>query len=126
MADAPMVDATRGLIAGASVVFWAFGSRLIPPLIAAGVWRHVTRRVPLRYEPTLWSIVFPLGMYSVAGSFLGQADRLPLVRHVGDAESWIALAAWAVTFAAMVRHLAAGGSPRQRPAPTPLPRHDPG
>jgi len=42
----------------------------------------------------LWSIVFPLGMYSVAGSFLGQADRLPIVRGIGDAESRVALAAW--------------------------------
>jgi tellurite resistance protein TehA-like permease len=55
MADAPMVAATRGLIAGASVMFWAFGTWLIPALVAAGVWRHVVHRVPLRYEATLWS-----------------------------------------------------------------------
>lgn len=108
MADAPVVAATRGLIAGVSVVFWAFGSWLIPPLIAAGVWRHAVHRVPLRYEPTLWSIIFPLGMYSVAGSFLGQADHLPLVKAVGDTESWIALTAWLVTFAAMLTHLVGG------------------
>lgn len=106
MADAPMVAATRGLVAGVSVVFWAFGSWLIPPLLAAGVWRHVVHRVPLRYEPTLWSIVFPLGMYSVSGSYLGQADHLPIVRGVGDTESWVALAAWLLTFAAMLRQLA--------------------
>lgn len=105
MADAPMVVATRGLIAGASVLFWSFGSWLIPPLLAAGVWRHSVHRVPLRYEPTLWSIVFPLGMYGVAGTFLGQADRLPGVKDIGDVESWIALAAWVVTFVAMLRHL---------------------
>jgi tellurite resistance protein TehA-like permease len=39
MADAPMVTATRGLIAGASVMFWAFGSWLVPPLIAGSYWR---------------------------------------------------------------------------------------
>ncbi|XRQ14311.1 tellurite resistance/C4-dicarboxylate transporter family protein, partial [Actinomadura welshii] len=61
MADTPMVTATRGLIAGTSVVVWAFGTWLIPPLVAAGWWRHVTHRVPLRYEATLWSVVFPLG-----------------------------------------------------------------
>ncbi|WP_207892233.1 tellurite resistance/C4-dicarboxylate transporter family protein [Streptacidiphilus pinicola] len=105
MADAPMIAATRGLIAGSSVLFWAFGSWLIPPLIAAGIWRHLVHRVPLRYDPTLWSIVFPLGMYAVAGSYLGQADHLPIVKALGDAESWAALAAWFVTFAAMARHL---------------------
>jgi tellurite resistance protein TehA-like permease len=110
MADAPMVDATRGLIAGVSVVFWAFGTWLIPPLIFAGIWRHVMHRLPLRYEPTLWSIVFPLGMYSVASSYLGNADRLPIVRGIGDAESWVALAAWLAVLAAMLRHLAQAGS----------------
>ena len=105
MADAPMVNVTRGLIAGASVVFWAFGTWLIPVLVAAGWWRHVTHRIPLRYEPTLWSIVFPLGMYGVAGHYLGSADHLPIVRVVGENETWVALTAWAVTFAAMCVHL---------------------
>jgi tellurite resistance protein TehA-like permease len=105
MADAPMVAATRGLIAGAAVLFWAFGSWLIPPLIAAGVWRHYVHRVPLRYDPTMWSIVFPLGMYGVAGSYLGQADHLPIVRDIGNVESWIAFAVWLAAFVVMARSL---------------------
>ncbi|BBX91081.1 tellurite resistance/C4-dicarboxylate transporter family protein [Mycolicibacterium boenickei] len=105
MADAPMVSATRGLIAGTSVFFWAFGTWLIPPLIAAGIWRHWIHRIPLRYDATLWSIVFPLGMYGVGGHYLGQADQLPIVEYIGYTESWIALAVWAVVFLAMLRHL---------------------
>lgn len=105
MADAPMVAATRGLIAGASVFFWAFGTWLIPPLIAAGIWRHWVHRIPLRYDATLWSVVFPLGMYGVGGYYLGQADQLPIVERIGYVESWIALAVWGLTFVAMLRHL---------------------
>lgn len=105
MADAPMVDATRALIAGLAVVFWAFATWLIPVLVAAGWWRHVVRRVPLRYEATLWSIVFPLGMYAVAGIYLGEADRLPIVGLIGSLELWVAFAAWAIVFVAMVRHV---------------------
>lgn len=105
MADAPMVAATRGLIAGAAVVFWAFATWLIPVLVAAGWWRHVTHRVPLRYEATLWSIVFPLGMYAVAGIYLGQADHLPIVGWIGRAWLWVAFTAWALTLVAMVLHL---------------------
>jgi tellurite resistance protein TehA-like permease len=107
MAEAPMVAATRGLIAGASVVFWAFGSWLIPPLVAGSIWRHVVHRVPLRYEATLWSVVFPLGMYGVGAHYLGRADHLPIVERIGDLEGWIALAAWTITFLAMLYHLAA-------------------
>jgi len=105
MADAPMVAATRGLAAGVSVVFWAFGSWLIPALLAAGVWRHVVHRIPLGYTAPLWSVVFPLGMYGVGAHYLGQADDLPLVEWIGASESWLALAVWAVTFAGMLVHL---------------------
>ncbi len=105
MADAPMVAATRDLIAGLAVVFWAFATWLFPVLIAAGWWRHVARKVPLRYEATLWSIIFPLGMYAVAGIYLGQADNLPIVGLVGRVELWVALAAWVVVAVAMTRHV---------------------
>jgi tellurite resistance protein TehA-like permease len=105
MADAPMVSVTRGLIAGLAVVFWAFATWLIPVLVAAGWWRHAVRRVPLVYEATLWSLVFPLGMYAVAGIYLGRADHLPLVEGIGRAELWVAVAAWTIVFVAMCRHL---------------------
>jgi len=106
MAAAPAVAATRGLIAGASVMFWAFGSWLVPALLAAGWWRHVTNRVPLRYEPGWWAIVFPLGMYGVATRSLGEVDHLPIVESVGRAEIWVALAMWAAVFAAILARFA--------------------
>lgn len=105
MADAPMVEVTRDLVAGLAVVFWAFATWLIPVLVAAGWWRHVRRRVPLRYEATLWSIIFPLGMYAVAGIYLGRADRLPLVEDVGRAELWVAFAACVLVLVAMSWHV---------------------
>jgi len=105
MADAPMVAVTRDLIAGLAVVFWAFATWLIPVLVAAGWWRHVRRSIPLRYEATLWSIIFPLGMYAVPGIYLGRADHLPVVEAVGGSELWVAFAAWVVAFAAMAVHV---------------------
>ena len=105
MADAPMVAVTRDLIAGLAVVFWAFATWLIPVLVAAGWWRHVRRRVPLRYEATLWSIIFPLGMYAVAGIYLGRADHLPVVEAVGRVELWMAFPAFVLIFVAMFVHL---------------------
>ncbi len=105
MADAPMVEATRGLVAGLAVVFWAFATWLFPVLVAAGWWRHVTKKVPLRYDATLWSIIFPLGMYAVAGIYLGDADDLPVVGRIGSLELWLAFAAWLLTFVVMLRHL---------------------
>lgn len=105
MESAPMVDAVRGLVAGLAVVFWCFATWLIPVLVAAGVWRHRIHRVPLNYDPTWWSVVFPLGMYAVAGTYLGRADNLPIVEWIGEAWLWIALTAWVIAFVAMLRSL---------------------
>ena len=105
MASAPMVDATRGLVAGSSVVFWSFASWLFPVVLAAGWWRHVKHRVPLSYEPGLWSVIFPLGMYAVAGIYLGRADHLPIVAAIGQAELWLAVAAFLATLVGMLWHV---------------------
>lgn len=78
---------------------------LIPLLLLAGLWRHVLRKIPLRYEATLWSIVFPLGMDGVGSQFLAEVERLPIVHAIGFGESWVALAAWVTTFAAMLNSI---------------------
>jgi tellurite resistance protein TehA-like permease len=107
MTQTPMVHATRGLAAGVSAVFWMFATWLIPVLVAIGWWRHVRHRIPLRYEPSLWNIVFPLGMYAVCSIYLGQADSLPLVGAIGSAFLWVAVAAWLATAVAMALHIGA-------------------
>ena len=112
-----MVEATRGLIAGTSVVFWAFATWLIPVLLAAGWWRHGYHRIPLTYEATLWSIVFPLGMYAVAGIYLGRADHLPVVEAIGSVELWFAFAAWALSLTSMLQHIGRTVLLRSRSAP---------
>jgi hypothetical protein len=53
----------------------------------------------------LWSVIFPLGMYAVAGIYLGRADSLPIVAFIGRSELWVAVAAFLATFAGMLWHL---------------------
>ncbi|MDN5838463.1 MAG: tellurite resistance/C4-dicarboxylate transporter family protein [Yaniella sp.] len=113
MAPSPMVDATRGLVAGMAVLFWCFATWMIPALFGIGIWRHMIAKVPLVYEPGLWSIVFPLGMYSVAGIYLGRVNQLPIVEAVGTAWMWVAVTAWIITFAAMLRAIVLRISPRR-------------
>jgi tellurite resistance protein TehA-like permease len=61
-----LVRLAAPLVGGLSFVLWAFGTWTIPLLVAFGVWRHVLRRDRPGYTPQLWTLVFPLGMYSVA------------------------------------------------------------
>ncbi|WBO67834.1 hypothetical protein [Streptomyces camelliae] len=87
---------------GVLVVAWSFCTWLIPLLLALGVWRHVLHRVPLRYETSLWSMVFPIGMYGVATREPGEAAGWGWMTATGTGEAWAALAAWAAGFAGML------------------------
>jgi tellurite resistance protein TehA-like permease len=101
----PLLDAGADLVHGGSLLAWVLATWLIPALVAAGWWRHVTHRVPMSYDPHLWSIVFPLGMYAVASSRLGVADGFSLLDDIGRVWIWVALAAWAVTSLAGAVHV---------------------
>jgi tellurite resistance protein TehA-like permease len=106
----PLLAAVHPVVAGVSVILWAFGTWLIPLVAGLGVWRHLVRRVPLRYDPGLWSMVFPLGMYCVASEALGTALHVGWLVTAGRDGTWVAFAVWAVLFAAMLAALA--GLPR--------------
>ncbi len=96
------------VVIGISFMFWAFGSFWIPALVLFGAWRYGRARQPVVYEPALWSIVFPMGMYVTATDLFGQVAKLPWLPPLAFGASWVAYAAWAIVFAAMLRGLLAG------------------
>ena len=102
----PVTRATAGFVEGFSFTLWAFGTWWIPLLIGLGLWRHVRRHWPLTYEPTLWSVVFPLGMYSVATLSFGKVAHLRFMEPLSRFMLWVAVAAWIVVAAAFLSRLA--------------------
>jgi tellurite resistance protein TehA-like permease len=102
----PAVRATAGFVEGFSFALWAFGTWWIPLLIVLGFWRHVRHHWPLTYEPTLWSVVFPLGMYSVATLAFGKAARLGFMEPLARFMLWVAVGAWVMVAAAFLARLA--------------------
>jgi tellurite resistance protein TehA-like permease len=102
----PVIAATAGLIQGFSFALWAFGTWWIPLLVILGLWRHVRRQWPLTYEPALWSIVFPLGMYSVATLSFGKTTGLAFMHPIAHVMLWVAVAAWVLVGAAFLGQVA--------------------
>ena len=102
----PVTRATAGFVEGFSFTLWAFGTWWIPLLIVLGLWRHVRRHWPLTYEPTLWSVVFPLGMYSVATLSFGKVAHLRFMEPLGRFMLWVAVAAWVLVAIAFLARLA--------------------
>ena len=76
------------MLAWATATFW------FPLMIAIGVWRHVVRRVPLRYHPSYWSMVFPLGMYGAATFRMRAAIELEVLAWLPKVALAVALLAW--------------------------------
>ncbi|WP_227984873.1 tellurite resistance/C4-dicarboxylate transporter family protein [Nocardia spumae] len=93
----PLIGTVRPMLEGSVLVLWAFGSWLVPLLLAAGIWRHLVRHFGLAYEPGLWSIVFPVGMYGVGTAELGRVTGEQWMVGFGHAEAWVALAVWVAT-----------------------------
>ena len=84
------------MLAWATATFW------FPLMIAIGVWRHIVSRVPLRYHPSYWALVFPLGMYGVASTRMIDATDLTALDWLPRVVLAIALTAWVLAFAGLV------------------------
>ena len=80
------------MLAWATATFW------FPLMVAIGIWRHVINRVPLRYHPSYWALVFPLGMYGAATFRMRAAVGLDALAWLPKATLAVALAAWTAAF----------------------------
>jgi tellurite resistance protein TehA-like permease len=104
----PFLVALRPFVDGVALLLWAWATWWIPMLVIFGVWKHGIRRFPLRYDPALWSMVFPLGMYSVASFRLGLAADFPPLRWISHGMVWVAFAAWCLVMIGLLHRLTVG------------------
>lgn len=91
---------TRPFIEGFTFMLWVWGSWWIPLLLLIGVWKFIVFREPIRYEAALWSIVFPLGMYTAATDTMSQVKGLHIFH---------AIVPWCLDSAVLAWVLTAGG-----------------
>jgi tellurite resistance protein TehA-like permease len=107
----PAVEAVRPALEGLTFFLWAFGTWWFPFLFVLTAWRYAAPR-GRAFDSSLWSMVFPLGMYGVATDTFGDAAHLPLLRSLASAEVWLALIAWAGVAAWMVASTRGGRGER--------------
>ena len=113
--DIPVVRTTASLIDGLCFVLWAVGTWLIPFLLGLGLWRHAITRWPIDYEASLWSIVFPIGMYAASSDTYAKAAGIAFLRRFSVVSLWCGVAALIVVSGLGLRRWVL----RRRPAPAP-------
>ena len=92
----------HSFIEGFTVMMWAWGTWWIPLLLIIGVWKYVISRQSLWYNPLLWSVVFPLGMYSTAVQLLSEIDGLNFLSAIVAVTVWVSFAAWVLVAAGWI------------------------
>jgi tellurite resistance protein TehA-like permease len=102
---APFLLSVLPFLKGFTVFYWATGTWWIPMLLLLGVWRHVYRRFPLRYDPSYWGAVFPLGMYTVCTLQMAKALNLNFLLFIPRYFIFVAALAWCLAFVGLLHHL---------------------
>jgi tellurite resistance protein TehA-like permease len=100
--SSPVLVQVLPFVRGLTLMWWATATWWIPMLLVLGVWRHLYRRFPLRYDPLYWGAVFPLGMYTVATARLTKAVDAPFLSYIPRISVFVALAAWAAVVTGMI------------------------
>jgi tellurite resistance protein TehA-like permease len=106
--QAPYLASLLPFLKGFTVLYWATGTWWIPMLLVLGVWRYGYKRFPFTYDPLYWGAVFPLGMYAACSFEMDRAMGFGFLDGLSRAFLYVAIAAWAITFAGMLHTLADG------------------
>lgn len=96
--DSPLLLGLLPFLKGFTMFFWATATWWIPMLVILGIWRHIYKRYPLRYDPLYWGAVFPLGMYTACTANLSDVLGMPIVSEIPTYFVYVAIGAWSITF----------------------------
>jgi len=91
----PLLADLRPVVQLLSIMLWTWATWWIPLLVIIGLWKHIYNKVPLKYEPMQWSIVFPLGMYAVATYNLALSSEFKPLLYLSKGMLYVAVVVWA-------------------------------
>jgi tellurite resistance protein TehA-like permease len=102
----PMLGPLLPFLRGFTFFFWAVASWWIPFLFALMIWRYVWLGDRFTYEPAVWGMVFPLGMYTTSTLQFDRAMGYHFLDPIPAVLVYIALFAWTLGMFGLLRRIA--------------------
>ncbi|QSO45582.1 tellurite resistance/C4-dicarboxylate transporter family protein [Alicyclobacillus mengziensis] len=88
------LTAVHPFVVAFTVTMWAWGTWWIPLLVIMGLWKYHALKDFRTYDPSLWSIIFPLGMYATSLDLMSSIPGLHFLIHAVKSFVVIALGGW--------------------------------
>lgn len=86
-----------------SLLFWITSCWWLPIIGILEIWRH--KSVPVKYSAGYWSLVFPLGMFSVCTWQLSDIYTIEILKPIAIAFLFISLFVWILTFTGLCKKI---------------------
>ncbi len=83
-----------------TMLFWVGGTWWIPVIVFLEIWKRA--EIKVRYSAGYWSLVFPLGVYTVCTWHLSLVMGLPFLKRISEVFIFIAWIAWLTTYLNML------------------------
>lgn len=104
LAASPELAALAPAVKLCAASAWGLAVFWLPCLLLLGLWRHVIMRYPFRYGVEYWSMVFPLGMFTVSSQALRELYPFWFALPA-QAGLLAATAAWGMVFVSFCLYL---------------------
>ncbi|MBN9348650.1 MAG: hypothetical protein J0I48_21010 [Devosia sp.] len=101
----PLLGPLLPFLKGFTFFFWAVASWWIPFLFLLMLWRYVWMRDRFAYEPAVWGMVFPLGMYTTSTYQFDRAMGYGFLDLIPKVLVFVALAAWTLAIVGLARRI---------------------
>ena len=101
----PFVHSILPFLKGMSAMAWGTATWWLVLLFFLGVWRHVRQGYPVSYNPSYWSLVFPMGTYAACTIMLSHALGMRFLMVIPEGFIYVAVLAWLCTFYGLCRFL---------------------
>lgn len=100
-----MLSHWANFIRSFTLFFWAFATWWVPLLFIMFGYRHFIARVPLRYDPQYWSMVFPMGMYGVCTFTYAGITGFSFIKPISAIFVILAVTTWIIVFIGLLLEL---------------------